>query len=208
MRFLAVITILAAAVSQASATLTVSSNHARDVLVRRGSLYPRQNYLINPSLVPSQCQSQCADITNLQDCVDSSCLCTEKVNQGMASCMNCVLAIDGSPNPEEVDALQLTLTGDSNFELPIQEFEQACNSLGKSLAVLDLSGGDGSTLPSGISTPLATPSLTSASEGASSTSGGASPSTKSGGTSSIVVPVMGLAVTGLIGATAMTLQLW
>ena len=76
------------------------------------------------------------------------------------------------------------------------------------MAVLDLTGGDGSTLPSGISTPLATPSLTSASEGASSTSGGASPSTKSGGTSSIVVPVMGLAVTGLIGATAMTLQLW
>ena len=48
-----------------------------------------------------------------QGCGDYTCLCTEQINQGMVSCMNCVLTTTGPPDAETANAIQLALSGNS-----------------------------------------------------------------------------------------------
>ncbi|KAL4254174.1 hypothetical protein ABKN59_004589 [Abortiporus biennis] len=71
------------------------------------TLAKRQTAIISPDQVPSQCQSQCSSLNN---CSDAACLCTDTINQGMVTCMNCVLSSDGSsPDPQTADAIQFAL---------------------------------------------------------------------------------------------------
>ncbi|TFK33790.1 hypothetical protein BDQ12DRAFT_400823 [Crucibulum laeve] len=96
----------------------------------------RQSTGISPSDVPDKCKSQCsAIIDTTQNCTTASCLCTDKVVNGMATCFNCAIAI-GDSGGVSVDSAQTI----------VDQFVANCNTLGssvKSVSVKDAKSNGG-----------------------------------------------------------------
>ncbi|KAK7682037.1 hypothetical protein QCA50_015001 [Cerrena zonata] len=98
----------------------------------------------------SLCQSQCSTLTDTTSSCSSdiACLCSESTNQGLATCLNCIISIAGAPDPSEVGGIQES----------VAQFEDACKSAGHPLSSLTISGATaaGSATGAASSNPTAT----------------------------------------------------
>jgi len=119
-------------------------------------LLSRQNSGVDPSDIPSQCESECTDIVNaVNDCTTNACFCTSSNGSDMEDCMNCLVGLN--PTSQEEQIAQTTL----------DDFNNQCSGLG--LPTLTLSGAE-----SGSGSGSSSSSSGSGSSGSSSGSGSGS----------------------------------
>ncbi|KAJ4490815.1 hypothetical protein J3R30DRAFT_3425474 [Lentinula aciculospora] len=72
--------------------------HAFDVLIPRQS----SSSGIDPSEIPTQCQSQCTTVLNtISACTTDSCICTTTNANDLESCVNCLVSLD--PTAEMIE---------------------------------------------------------------------------------------------------------
>jgi len=159
-----------------------AENILRRVIQERQNASP----YLNPDNVPTPCDNQCATLVGLSSCASYSCLCTEAVNLGMYTCLNCTENLNGPAPTSVIEIIQASL----------QEYEDACKSQNLPLSSLTLPGvpaGATIAVPSGVTfSILPTPT---------SSGGGGQPTGKAsgGGGKSISISISNLVFGGIVG---------
>ncbi|KAI0700273.1 hypothetical protein C8T65DRAFT_728804 [Cerioporus squamosus] len=205
-----------------SAALLAGQAAASAVMPRNAlaGLLNRQTTAFDPSDIPAQCQSQCADVVSaLNSCSTVSCLCSDTTNTGLYNCLECALALDP-------DAALLAQGQDS-----LNEYQSSCQQAGVSVAPQTLTlpsgasatGGSGSSATSRASVTFDTsfPTEISTGSGSKATGGSSSTETTAGGASDPLatdgaasrnngagfLAVSSTAVVGAVGAVLVVLAL-
>ncbi|KAI3613747.1 hypothetical protein WG66_013640 [Moniliophthora roreri] len=65
-----------------------------------------------PASIPSQCQSPCQVLSDLQKCTDTKCSCNDQVSDSLAGCYDCVAATFN--NATQTNVLQAGFDGYAN----------------------------------------------------------------------------------------------
>ncbi|KAL0576194.1 hypothetical protein V5O48_005792 [Marasmius crinis-equi] len=169
----------------ASASASITSFEARDI-TPVSSLVARQS-TFDPSVIPSQCQTQCsAVVSDINKCststsTDPLCGCTSAVNTDMKTCFNCLVS--------------LAPTAQADIQKSYDEYILGCNSAGANLPAGTVGNGSGSS---------ASGSASASGSGASSASRTASGSSPTGTSGSSTGNSSGNSNTGSTGSTGST----